>query len=270
LVKAVTQLRESARLLLDAVGDPSVGVTFLRSWGNRGDDLIYAGIRRLLREVPYVESDIRKLHEAPRTSTAILSGGGAWCKPFHALAEMLPAIEARFPRLIIFPTSFDVAEPIVRDALCRTRAVVFARELESYRQVRDLCDARLAHDSAFFFDFEPYRSGFCRGVLNAFRRDAEASGTPVPASNRDISLDCATLDEWLWTISRHEVVRTDRAHVVIAAAMLGRRVEYRPSSYHKVPAIVNFSVASNLVTRIDDGAEPIPVNARSVQASPGL
>jgi exopolysaccharide biosynthesis predicted pyruvyltransferase EpsI len=259
MVKAVAELRESAASLLDALGDPSDGITFLRSWGNLGDDLIYAGMRRLLRDTPHIEWDVRKLEQAPRTRTAILSGGASWCKPFHLIAEMFPAIEARYPRVIIFPTSFDTEEPVVRQVLSRTRAVVFAREPESYRQIQSLCEARLAHDTAFFFDFTPYQSGFHGGVLNAFRCDAEASGAPVPEVNRDVSLDCASLDEWLWTISRHDLIRTDRAHVIIAAAMMGRRVEYRSSCYHKVPSIVNFSVASSQVTRIDEGAFAAPL-----------
>jgi exopolysaccharide biosynthesis predicted pyruvyltransferase EpsI len=258
MVKAAAELRESAACLLDAVGDSSDGITFLRSWGNLGDDLIYAGMRRLLRNTPHIEWDVRKLDQAPRTRTAILSGGASWCKPYHLIAEMFPAIEARYSRVIVFPSSFDVEEPVVRNVLSRTRAVVFAREPESFRQIQSLCDARLTHDTAFFYDFTPYESGFQGGVLNAFRLDAESAGAPVPAGNRDISAECTSLDEWLWTISRHDLVRTDRAHVLIAAAMIGRRVEYRSSCYHKVPSIVNFSVGAGEVTRIDDATEARP------------
>ena len=251
MVKAIAELSESAKSLLEAVGDAS-DVTLLRSWGNRGDDLIYAGTRRLLRDYSYRECDIRKLDQTPEGKTAIIAGGGAWCRPFHLIPEILPAVAARFSRVIVFPSSFDTEEAAVREALSRTQAVVFARERESYERIRHLCDARLAHDTAFFFDFAPYRSGFHQGVLNAFRLDAEASGAPIPEENRDISIDCATLDRWLWTISRHDLIRTDRAHVLIAAAMLGRRVEYRPSSYHKVPAIVEFSISSDQVALIEE------------------
>ena len=38
------------------------------------------------------------------------------------------------------------------------------------------------------------------------------------------------------------VVCTDRAHVMIAAAMLGKPVEYRSSTYHKVPAIARYAL----------------------------
>jgi exopolysaccharide biosynthesis predicted pyruvyltransferase EpsI len=251
MVKAIAELSESAKSLLEAVGDTS-DVTLLRSWGNRGDDLIYAGTRRLLRDYSYREYDIRNLNQAPEGKTAIITGGGAWCKPYHAIAEMLPAVSARFSRVIVFPSSFDTEEPLVRKVLSQTRAVVFARERESYEQIRPLCDARLVHGAAFFFDFTPFKSGFHQGVLNAFRLDTEATGAPIPEKNRDISQDCATLDEWLWTISRHDLIRTDRAHVAIAAALLGRRVEYRPSSYHKMSAIVRFSISSDQVALIEE------------------
>lgn len=250
MLQAVAELAESAESLLDAVGDPS-DVTLVRSWSNRGSDLTYAGMRRLLRQHSYRECDIRKLNQTPAGKTAIVAGGGSWCKPFHLIAAMLPVIEARFSRVIVFPSSFDTEEAMVRKVLSRTGAVVFARERESYEQIRRLCDARLAHDTAFFFDFAPYQSGFHEGVLNAFRLDAEATGAPIPEENRDISNECDSLDEWLWTIGRHDLIRTDRAHVAMAAAMLGKRAECRSSSYHKVPAIVEFSISSGQVTLIE-------------------
>ena len=250
--RAVAELAATAESLLGAVGD-FADVTLLRSWGNRGDDLIYAGSRRLLRDYPYREWDIRALDLVSPGKTAIVSGGGGWCKPFPALAGLLPEIEKRFGRVVVFPSSFDTEDPGVRAALGRTKAVVFARERESFEQIRPLCDARLAHDTAFFFDFAPYRSGHSHGVLHAFRRDAESTGEAVPEDNLDISTECASLDEWLWAISRHELVRTDRAHVMIAAAMLGRKVECWPSTYHKVPAIARFSLGPQSCTLMERG-----------------
>jgi exopolysaccharide biosynthesis predicted pyruvyltransferase EpsI len=50
------------------------------------------------------------------------------------------------------------------------------------------------------------------------------------------------MDHWLWTIARHDTVATDRAHVMIAAAMLGKRVEYHGTNYHKVTAIAEYSL----------------------------
>ena len=45
-------VEESRSKLLRAVGQ-APDVTFIRSYGNIGDQLIYAGTRQLLAEVPY-------------------------------------------------------------------------------------------------------------------------------------------------------------------------------------------------------------------------
>jgi GT2 family glycosyltransferase len=245
---AAAAVEDSRQRLLQAI-DGAADLTFVRGAGNLGDELIYAGTRRLLAGLAYREV---ALAELPRVSghTALLAGGGAWCQPYHELMpQLLPLAELRFERVVVLPSSFDLGVEEVRFALERTRALVFAREAESYRQLRDVCDAALAHDCAFFCDFAPYaRAG--RGVLRAFRSDREAVG-PAPAGSVDISVRCSSLDEWLWTIAAHEVVLTDRAHVMIAAALLGKRVEYRPSSYHKLPAIADYALGGYDVRRLD-------------------
>ena len=248
-------VERSRRRLLDILDGAEA--TFVRSHGNLGDDLIYAGTRKLLAGVSYTEVEAKKLKGA-RGHTALLSGGGAWSRPFHKhLPLVLPELEKRFERVVVMPSSFDVSVDSVREALERTKALIFARELESYRQIRDLCDAGIAHDCAFYFDFEPYRRRG-EGRLIAYRTDRESArgGEQLPRRNNDISKTCQSLDEWLWTISRHGTVETDRAHVMIAAAMLGKRVEYSATTYHKVPAIAEFSLKGFPVHRSTANKQP--------------
>jgi GT2 family glycosyltransferase/exopolysaccharide biosynthesis predicted pyruvyltransferase EpsI len=234
-----SEIETSRDKLLTAIGGSS-DITFIRIYGNVGDHLIYAGARRLFSGLRYKETSILDLSEAGG-DLALIAGGGAWCAPYHDMPKHLPRVEQKFRRVIVLPSSFDVSVESVREALARTRALVFARERVSYEQIRGLCKADLAHDCAFFFDYSPYaRCG--AGRLHAYRMDAEARPGRIPADNRDISVSCETLDEWLWTIARHETVKTDRAHVMIAAAMLGKQVYYRASSYHKVPAIAEFAL----------------------------
>ena len=127
--------------------------------------------------------------------------------------------------MIIVPSSFDVSLPSVRSTLATTKALVFARERKSFDDISRICDAKIAYDCAFFFDYRPYlRHG--EGCLVSYRIDAESALGGVPESNHDISRSCSSLDEWLWTIARHAVVKTDRAHVMIAGALLGKVVEY--------------------------------------------
>jgi len=235
-----------ARLLRLIEGDDDV--TFVRGYGNVGDDLIQAGTRRLLSGRQYREVGILDPGDAGG-HTALLSGSGGWCRSYHPMPRHLQEVESRFERVILLPSSFDVSVEEVRRALSCTKAKVFAREAVSYDQIRDLCDADLAHDCALYFEYRPYqREG--KGVLTAYRSDREAARRHLPPENHDISATCESLDEFLWTIARHELVRTDRAHVTIAAAMLGKQVEYAASNYHKVPAIVAFSLGGLPVRRV--------------------
>jgi hypothetical protein len=263
------ELELSRRRLLAAIGETS-DLTFVRGIGNVGDELIMAGTRRLLAGLPFREAALQEAVQ--RTGhTAVISGSGAWCQPYHeVLPQALPRLEQRFERVVLLPSSFDLSVGPVRHALGRTRAVVFARELESLRQVREVCAAEVAHDGAFFFDYTPYEMEGA-GTLLAFRTDAEAAGGPLPAGNLDISATCSSLDEWLWTIARHQTVLTDRAHVMIAAALLGKRVEYRPSSYHKVGALAAFALAGCDVRRLEGPlASPVAPVAMSAPEAPAV
>ncbi len=236
---------------MGAIGE-APDLVMVRGLGNLGDELIWAGTRRLLEGLVYREIGVDELPGA-RGDTALICGGGAFCHPFHELMpHVLAVAELRFARVIVLPSSFETSVEAVREALQHSRALVFAREQESYRQIQSLCDARLAHDCAFFFDFEPYRASRPgSGTLNAFRTDEEASGDhPPPAGNDDISLTAGSLDDWLRRIAAHEIVRTDRAHVTIAAAMLGKTVQFASSSYFKVPAIADYALREFPVERL--------------------
>ena len=258
---------ESRRTIFEAIGD-SADITYFPGIGNIGDALIQAGNARLLaplrpREAPLTEIPFRRGH------TAVLSGGGAWCAPYHEIMpHALREAERRFERVVVLPSSFDPSVPAVRQALAGTTALVLAREAESFRRIQPLCASALALDAAFFFDFDPYRQAG-KGALNAYRTDRESAGdAELPADNDDISATCRTLDEWLERIARHAVVRTDRAHVMIAAALLGKRVEYRSSLYHKVPAIAEFALREYPVSRSAPAARPAVIRRPPGRATP--
>lgn len=244
-------IERSRQAILDEIGDAQ-DVVFIRGLGNMGDELIWEGTRALLSERIYREVEFEAVCSASG-ELALLTGGGALCRPHHEWMTRALAIAAlRFERVIVLPSSLDPSEDAVRRALAATRATVFAREEESYRRIRSLCDARLAHDCAFFFEFGPYRREG-HGRLDVYRTDSEArSGrVPAPPGNDDISLTASSLQEWLEAIASHELIRTDRAHVMIAAAMMGKRVEYWPNSYHKLDAIAAYALGDLPVQRLE-------------------
>jgi GT2 family glycosyltransferase len=249
----------SRRLLLEAIGDEP-DLTLVRAGGNLGDELIRAGTHRLLAHLPVREIALDEL-PAATGHTVMLPGSGAWCRPYHEWTSRALAIaELRFQQVIVLPSSFDPGEDSVRHGLGSTRATVFARESESLARIQPLCDARLAHDCAFFFDFSPYaRPG--AGTLNAFRTDVEALEQELPPGNHDISRGAASLEEWLEAISAHAVVRTDRAHVMIAAALMGKTVQAAASRYHKIPALAATWLHDFPVELIPSGVRTPPPRA---------
>src|SRR4029077_3017360 len=84
------------RILRLIAGAPSV--TFFRHRGNIGDDLIHAGTRHLLADIPYREVGTWDMQDA-HGHTALITGSGGWCIPFHhQLPLALPRIEERFER----------------------------------------------------------------------------------------------------------------------------------------------------------------------------
>jgi exopolysaccharide biosynthesis predicted pyruvyltransferase EpsI len=241
-------VEESRDVLIRAIGEPE-DLTLIRLYGNIGDELIYAGTRQLLAQRFYKEVSVRKLGGVSG-HTAVVAGCGGWCGPYHDMVKHLRRIESKFERVIVMPSSFDVSVPAVKSTLATTKALVFARERKSFDGIRRLCDAQLAFDCAFFFDYRPFlRHG--EGCLVSYRTDKESVLRAIPEGNHDISKSCSSLDEWLWTIARHAVVKTDRAHVMIAAALLGKVVDYWTSSYHKVPSIADYALKSFPVRRID-------------------
>ncbi|WP_282171259.1 polysaccharide pyruvyl transferase family protein [Cytobacillus firmus] len=242
-------LDKSRNKILSKIGS-SKDLSFIYSWGNIGDHLIWAGTRQLLKGKNYKEvfvTDVEKVEG----QTALITGGGGWCKAFHSWPDFLPIIEQRFEEVIILPTSFETSLDKVKRTLLNSKAFVFARELESYNQIKNLCNSDYAYDCAFFFDFSQYqRKG--QGTLNAFRTDQEQLFHSIakPDNNNDISRTAGNLDQWLKVIAKHGIINTDRAHVMIASAMLGKQVYYRPSNYHKVPAIAEFSLRDFPVYKI--------------------
>ncbi|PFG06627.1 polysaccharide pyruvyl transferase family protein [Bacillus sp. es.034] len=232
------------KLLSSLKGSPDI--TFIYGPGNTGDHLIWEGAYQLLDKVSYKKVSRDKLSNL-EGSTAILTGGGGWCSAFHSWPNYLKEIEERFDRIIIFPSSFDTSLKEVRNTLSKTKALVFAREMKSYQMIKDICNADYAYDTAFFYDFEPYKQPG-KGILYAYREDRERKNYPIPKNNNDLSVTCKSLPQWLHTISSYNTIYTDRAHVTIASAMLGKKVYYRGSNYHKVPGIVEFSLKGFPVT----------------------
>jgi exopolysaccharide biosynthesis predicted pyruvyltransferase EpsI len=95
--------------------------------------------------------------------------------------------------------------------------------------------------------------GGAPAVLHAFRTDAERTGIPLPDDNLDLSrlMAFGTRDanvchtgtlHVLRYLDLYDEVRTNRLHLAIGAALLGKRVRLHPNSYFKNRAVYEFSI----------------------------
>jgi exopolysaccharide biosynthesis predicted pyruvyltransferase EpsI len=93
-------------------------------------------------------------------------------------------------------------------------------------------------------------------TLNAFRKDIESSHRLLPRDNVDLatmfgygtdseSISFYVTYRTLKIINRYRIVRTDRLHICIAAALLGKTVEFFSNNYYKCEAIYQYSMKEN-------------------------
>ena len=103
-------------------------------------------------------------------------------------------------------------------------------------------------------------------ILNCFRTGPEATDILIPADNLDLSKIFAygTRSERLIRyasyrllkfINRYQEIRTNRLHLGIAGALLGKRVKLYPNNYWKCEAIYNYSI-KNRFENVEWCAEP--------------
>ena len=90
-------------------------------------------------------------------------------------------------------------------------------------------------------------------ILNAFRTDREQVDIQLPVDNVDISqifsfgthssfAAMLAARAFIAFIDRYDEVRTNRLHVGIGAALLGKEVKFYPNSYYKNKAVYDFSL----------------------------
>lgn len=99
------------------------------------------------------------------------------------------------------------------------------------------------HDLAFYL--QPRRRVPTKRVGLLFRDDAERAEYPLPPGNRDISLEGTHLsssDVFFDQVGDHEIICTNRLHVGIAGALLGREVHLFRSRSGKISSVFEVSL----------------------------
>jgi exopolysaccharide biosynthesis predicted pyruvyltransferase EpsI len=183
--------------------------------------------------------------------TAIICGSGSFVRQYPVAMQIYDLCTRWFSDVIVLPSTYSMT------SYRRGNTLFFARD--KFESLNVVPTATFCHDMAFFLRPDPIeprqRVGF------HVRTDNESSGKlPRVPGNIDVSLmgtatDPASLmfDE----VGKSEIVVTDRLHVCIAAALLGRQVYLFRGNYFKIEAIFKSSIAPHYpnVSLLDDWAQ---------------
>lgn len=234
--------------------------------GNIGDHLIWIGTETLLHaeriEFRRVTVDeVRIISRKQSAGTLVVPGSGAMTKNWH---EWLPAtIEVAsklFEKVVVLPSQYETAVGEVCTALSQPNVFAFARDAESYRLAREYGRAALALDPALWA-FQSFTHNHNReerisdgSVLLALRTDADSrlrfSRLKASSQNNDISLTSASIGDFINTVLGCESVVSDRLHVIVACAMLGKSVKFIDTHDEKISRYVKFNFRSEFHSRL--------------------
>ena len=209
------------------------------SRGNAGDGLIQAGLFALCQRLGLKLEVV----EYPREQTGqhvLLMGAGGFCKGTWHMVDPVRFYASRFEHVTILPATFEPSFPPVAKLLRElpTNVTVFCRERTSFEAAQKLAprpeNIFLDHDMAFQIDVSPWKKTG-GGELNCFRTDNESRLWRIPKPNFDISNMGREFHHTLLLdmLANFETINTDRLHVTIAGAMLGKKVRVFANSYHK-------------------------------------
>lgn len=219
-------------------------VVYIANKGNYGDSLIRYGALGFFREygLAFFEAkltDVFLTSESDpdrfKDSVCIYGGSGAWCKVTPGARSIVNRLCDLFSDVIVLPSTYE-EQPELRDNL-----MLWARGgEESYRR----SSGYFCHDMAFMIGSIKCQRG--DGDAYIFRTDAEASGeVKLPSNNYDLSAtdnNYANPFRFFDYISRFSRLYTDRLHVAIAGALLGKEVHLTSSSYFKTKEIYDSSI----------------------------
>ncbi|MFA5956322.1 polysaccharide pyruvyl transferase family protein [Hyphomicrobium sp.] len=251
-------------------------VLFVPNEGNAGDCLIFASTLKAMAGAS-INFEIADDGADFKNRTVFLGGGGNLVGVYRGMRQTIEACRSEAARVILLPHTIRGNRELIESL--DSRFTVCCREWRSFEYVRKLnpdLDCHIGHDMAFHCDVEEFlcdpecnevgpsllNDGLVRSgttlerlselpVVRFMRKDREARSSRT-ASDLDVSgafgpvadVDTSKLAAWcfLKTISAAKRVITDRLHVAIACALLGKNCELLDNSYNKNREVYAYSL----------------------------
>lgn len=257
---ALKDMRARFDRLADALRRASRGreVVLLLNDGNYGDALIRYGTEKFLEDigVPYVTRDMGRrgdkllsICEAAMANVTgrrlfVYSGSGAWSRACDLGYRNVRRLTRFTDDVFVLPTTFEDLAP--------EGLVAFARD--RFESQRCAPEAPFCDDMAFYLSLipiervAPSRPSSRQPIAFMFRTDNETNNASLAtlAGSVDLSTQGNHLSdpaEFLRRLDEYEHIVTDRLHVAVGGAIMGRRVSLLAGSYFKIRAIYLSSMA---------------------------
>lgn len=200
--------------------------------GNWGDSLIREGTQQFLRRIGVNATPVAGVGHG-NGNGLLFGGGGRCCRTFPTALPDLVNAQRRYQRVIVLPSSIELdVSPCDPD-----RVTFFVRERHS-SQIVARCGhcPRVCPDLAFWVDVPPQPRG--HGTLYSLRRGPGRHSDAVGVRGSvDLSLagdHHSPLPPLLAALRPFARVVTDRLHIAIPSAMLGKRTICLEGDYFKL------------------------------------
>lgn len=260
-------------------------IRYCANGGNAGDAIIAFATYQLFEKL---HLSFKTMLSTEKTANEIIffSGGGNLIENFYNDAYyFLQQNLSQNKEIIILPhTIFGYAEIFSHKA--PANLIVICREQQSYdrlvtagfplKQLYIAPDLAFTLPSSLFTSYKMQKN--CTGVANCFRTDGEQTNIIKPTDNRDISF---SWNGHLWAnvdlakyvslslaayLSPFAEVRTNRLHIAILAALMGKQVFLYPNSYWKNKAIYEYTIQQHFpnVTFVNE-SEPIIQRTETIE-----
>lgn len=233
-------------------------IIYAPNQGNWGDGLIHKGILQFFDHFGFDYSQLTRRDVLHQTEFAVRSGGriddvilvsgggGSWRNERSGNRSFMDQAAPRFARSIVLPHTFETGPVDVKRDEQLTLYVARDRSLS----LESIASASVCHDMAFFLQLPELFAASGGGGTGYFMRgDRERSpdASQMP-SGMDLSMQgnhLSNVTPFFQILNEFEHIVTDRMHIAIAGAMLGKRVELYPGDYAKANAVFDLSIRHN-------------------------